>query len=50
MVFRFCTPYGTPEYASLWLALVLCAGRYDYAYIISIDPDEEVDPEWGLNV
>ena len=48
--FKTNSPYGTPEYASLWLALGLCAGRYDYAYIISIDPDEEVDPEWGLNV
>ena len=51
IVFDFKTnsPYGTPEYASLWLSLGLCAGRYDEIYIVGGDPDEEVDPEWSMN-
>ena len=51
LVFDFKTnsPYGTPEYASLWIALGLCAGRYDETYIVAVDPDEDVDPEWGMN-
>ncbi len=46
--FKTNSPYGTPEYASFWLALGGGAGLYDSSYVFLFYPSEDLRLNWEM--